>query len=243
MAHHFNKSTKPICIKKRDGEKKCRCKSKNRVVRRAYTTKNGTRVPARCIRMTSFETLKTGRKSRARTNSLKESVGTKEYYALKKVKAEGRKFPTSCPPGEILRKAYERKAYIRKDGTRVKKTVVAPGCIKDRGASGKGPKTIVIDPKDRLLSNAGYTNIKDMTKSERRSALKKLVERLEKKYNSRIAYNSVIQRLNARANLLVRTSPVDSKRFREDREYVSNLYKKYKLHQMKQKAKGKVEKK
>lgn len=241
--HHFKRSKSPKIVKKPNGEKKYKCEGKDLVLRRAYTTKKGTKVPARCIKATSFETVKTGRKSRARTSSLKESVGTKEYIALQKVKKMGKKFPTSCPRGEILRKAYERKAYIRKDGTKVKATVVAPGCIKDRGAVGKGPKAIVIDPRDRLLSSAGYTKIKDMTKEERRSVLRKLVERLEKKYNARIAYNSVIQRLNARGNLLVRTSPEDSKRFKEDRDYVSKMYKKYKLKEMKAKARGRVEKK
>ena len=241
--HEFKRSTSPKCVKKPSGDKKCKCDSKDRVLRKAYTTKKGTKVPARCVKTVSIDTLKTGRKSRARSASLKESVGTKEYMALQKVKAMGKKYPTSCPEGQILRKAYERKAYVRKDGKKVKSAVVAPSCIKDRGAAGKGPKAIIIDPKDRLLSNAGYRKIKDLTKKERQDILRKLVVRLEKKYGARIAYNSVIQRLNARGNLLVRTSPEDSKRFKEDRDFVSKMYKKHKLRELKKKASGKTNKK
>lgn len=243
VKHNFKKSTSPTCTKKPNGEKKCKCEEKSKVLRRSYTTKKGTKVPSRCIKTTSMDTLKTGKRSSSRVASLKESVGTKEYFALQKVKKSGKKYPKSCPEGEILRKAYERKAYTRKDGVKVKASVVAPGCIKDRGAEGKGPKAIVIDPKDRLLSNAGYKKVKDLTVKERHSILKGLVERLERKYGARIAYNSVIQRLNSRANLLVRTSPENSRIFKEDMNYISKMYKKHKLRQMKLKAQGKVEKK
>ena len=237
--HSFKRSTSPKCKKEKD----CKCDGKGRIIRKAYVTKKGTKVPARCIKTTSVETLKTGKKSSRRTASLKESTGTKEYMALQKVKAKGVKYPTSCPKGQILRKAYERKAYTRKDGRKVKASVVAPSCIKDRGAAGKGPKAIVIDPQDRLLSNAGYRKVKDLTVRERHDILKRLVGRLEKKYGARIAYNSVISRLNARSNLLVRTSPGDSKIFKDDREYVSKMYKKHKEREMKNKAKGIANKK
>jgi len=71
-----------------------------------------------------------------------------------------------CPKGEIL-----RKAYTRKDGTRVKAS-----CVKDRGLPGKTPKSKKVLPKlkEGLLEKYGYKLSKSFEK--RKVALRKAMK-------------------------------------------------------------------
>ena len=93
-----------------------------------------------------------------------------------------------CPRGQILRKGFTREAFTRSDGTRIKATRVKPGCIKDRGEPGKGPKTLPTPVEGSL---EGWK--KDMPRKKRHALLK----RLTKKENCR----SVIGRLTLLRNI------------------------------------------
>lgn len=76
-----------------------------------------------------------------------------------------------CPVGKIRRKAYTRKGYTKKDGTRVKAARVRSGCIPDKGAPGKGPKTL---PKPKKGSLEGWS--KDLPQKKRMAILKKITK-------------------------------------------------------------------
>jgi hypothetical protein len=120
----------------------------------------------------------------------------------------------SCKRGEILREGYKRKAYTRSDGTRVKATYVPPTCIKDKGKPGKGKKLFTLEKG--TLSKFGYSL--DKKAEVRRKALDKAVKE--------IGYLPVIRKLNAVAILQKNTNPVNSRKFRYDKDWVSKKYRK-----------------
>jgi len=102
-----------------------------------------------------------------------------------------------CAPGEILRKAYKTKK-----GTRVK-----AGCIIDRGAKGKGPKTL---PKPDAGALPGYST--KLPKEERHRLLNKLAKKT--------GCGKVVKRLNLVANLNKKTAPAAHKTMRSDMKYL-----------------------
>lgn len=62
-----------------------------------------------------------------------------------------------CAIGQIERKAYTRKSYVRKDGTIVSKSKVEATCIDDKGRAGKGPETLPKRKSNIHLTKYGYS--------------------------------------------------------------------------------------
>jgi hypothetical protein len=213
--HDFKKSKHPLC-------------PPGYILRDAYKTKTGKVVPDRCIKSTSGSNVKIEKKMMKYEKKLHKKLDEvnkkimKEYCTGEK----GCPLDHKCPAGKILREPYERKSYRKKDGTLVKGSVVLPSCITNRGAPGKGQKKIFIDPKDHLLSDFGYNNVKSLTKAQRREKLVNAIETLKKKGKTQtVAFNQIIHRLIGRANLQKKTNPDVYKIFKEDQEYISKMYK------------------
>lgn len=142
----------------------------------------------------------------------------------------GSKNSSGCPKGYTLRKGYVRKfaTAVREKGyTRVrkgkkivvhptsKKTYVEPGCIKDRGLSGKiEPGTGIGPLRSGELLKHGYQY--RLPSEARHTALKKAV----KEYGAL----STFRKLNAVAKLGVRTMPQAAKVFATDRDWIRSHY-------------------
>ena len=80
-----------------------------------------------------------------------------------------------CKKGEILRKAYYRKPYVRSDGTKVKGAYVKAVCIPDKGRPGKGPQILPPMKEKGRLKKYGYKL--DKLKKDRQAALLKAVKK------------------------------------------------------------------
>lgn len=213
--HDFKESLAPRC-------------PQGYILRDSYTTKNGTYVPARCI-------VKRGiypGKAEVVDRRIIRDVARREKRALKDIKEmceeEGCKIPTSCPKGQILRAAYKREAYTRSDGTRVHSTLVAPSCIEDRGAPGKGRKEWILRDFDHVLSQHGYEDVKNKSEIARHRALNKVLKALADKHGERQSYITAIKELVARANYQIRTNPHVSKIFKDDADWISEKYAEFK---------------
>ena len=207
MEHDFKHSVAPKC-------------PPGHILRKSYTTKTGTYVPPRCIIERSLMP-----KSKITERQINEKKNVKENIE-KLCHQEG--CPTSCPKGQILRRGYKRSAYTKEDGTFVDSTLVAPECIKNRGKPGKGPKLIKISNVDHVLSDHGYVHVKDMTESQRHSALRKIIKDLSKDYGMQITLDNLIWQLRARGTLTKTTSPESSKAFIADQRWISSLLKEWK---------------
>jgi len=213
--HSFKASKKPEC-------------PEGYIVRKAYTTKTGKLVPTRCIKKTGIFS----GKAETKAKEIRKQTKEEQKKALKKAKEmcakEGCKIPTECPPGKIMRNAYERKSYTRNNGTKVKGSVVPPSCIEDKGKKGKGKKVIILNPNDHILSDHGYENVVDLQENKRHNILKKIIKDVGKKEGEKKGYLYTIRALRARANLLKKTEPKISKIFSDDQKWVSSLYDKMK---------------
>ena len=220
--HDFRKSKTPRC-------------PEGYILRDSYTTKNGTYVPARCIKARSLS----GEKAKLRVRRQIEVENKAARDALKLAEnmcnEEGCVIPTSCPKGQILRNAYVRKPYVREDGTKVKGRVVPPSCITNRGAKGKGERKIVLDAH----IGHGYEDVIDKTENQRHRALLRAFRDLEKIEGAQNAYGTLIHQLVARANLGIRTTPKISKVFREDADWLSAKLEDWKRKQVNDKKEKK----
>jgi hypothetical protein len=108
-----------------------------------------------------------------------------------------------CPRGEII-----RRAYIKRNGTRV-----AEGCIKDRGLKGKGRRLFTL--RRGTLGKYGYRT--KLETDKRRAALRRAV------YGE--SYATVIRKLNAVAILQRNTNPKVYEKLRADMAWVQkNLH-------------------
>lgn len=121
-----------------------------------------------------------------------------------------------CPPGQIMRVGYHRKAYTKKDGTDVPATYVKSVCIKDQGKKGKGPKTL--PPLDDVIHLRDYGYSYKKTPDERHAAL-----RAASMDNGTL---KVLRRLNLIRNYQYIPSVKDV--FNNDVDYMMLLYKKVK---------------
>lgn len=119
----------------------------------------------------------------------------------------------SCSRGSIRRKSYVRRSP---SGRRSR---VKSACIVDRGLPGKGPKTLPI-PERGVLSQFGYSGVKDIPDYKRHSALKRAVDAY--------GYRKTIGHLVLIANFTRNSDPAAYAIFKNDQQYLSNLYKKYK---------------
>lgn len=211
--HQFRESKTPRC-------------PEGYILRDSYTTKNGTYVPARCIKARSLS----GEKAKFRVERQIRTINAEQRDALKMAKdmckEEGCVIPRNCPKGEILRAAYVRRPYRRENGTKVEGAIVPPSCITDRGAPGKGEKKIVLDPTNHI--GHGYENIDNKSESQRHRALMRAFRALEEVEGPRNAYGTLIKMLIARANLTHRTQPHSSKIMKDDQEWLSKKLKEWK---------------
>jgi len=218
MAHRFEKSVSPRC-------------PEGYILRDSYTTKNGTYVPARCIKKTTILPEKAKLVAEEYLNILNKEHKNATKIAKMIAREKKIKLPKDCPEGEILRTAYIRDSYTRSNGTKVKGSIVMPDCIKNRGAPGKGKRLIVIEqnlPQSHILSKHGYHNVKELSKTERHTALKHVLKSLTEKHGEHEALIEVIRQLIGRANLSIRTNPKVARIFKDDADWISEKLKKWK---------------
>jgi ribosomal protein L28 len=136
-----------------------------------------------------------------------------------------------CPKGYIMRKGYTRRFRpnvketgftVRRKGTvytvkpKANTIKVEPGCIKNRGLPGKGPREGEGIGKLRKGELIKYGYQYRLSDSLRHSALKRAIKR----YGAL----SVYRKLDAVSKLSLRTAPDASKIFGIDRNWVRNNY-------------------
>lgn len=119
----------------------------------------------------------------------------------------------SCSRGSIRRKSYVRRS---RSGRRSR---VKSACVLDRGLPGKGPKTLPI-PQRGVLSQFGYHGVKDIPDQKRHAALKRAVDAY--------GYRKTIGHLVLIANFTRNSDPAAYAIFKNDQQFLSNLYKNYK---------------
>jgi len=93
-------------------------------------------------------------------------------------------------------------------------------------ARSKGP--IKINPKVHDLSNHGYHHVVDIPTKKRHEILLKTLAFLQHKDGEKEGFRKIIEQLNAVAVLERYSDPASAKIFREDRDWVSELYKEWK---------------
>lgn len=195
--------------------------------RSAYTVKRtGRFVPPRCVRSTTIynESQKEfkERLSRRASQRIARSPAALE--------AASSPTPIKCPEGMIARKGYVRhfRSTVRREGykqTRKGKTIqvrptardiyVKPGCIVNRGKSGKGESPKLIGPlREGELVKHGYAS--ELPEKSRHEALEKAL--------SEFGSLGVFRKLNAVAKLTARTAPKTSKVFAKDRDWIRSHY-------------------
>jgi hypothetical protein len=123
-----------------------------------------------------------------------------------------------CPRGQIARASYTRKAYTKRDGTRVAASRVPESCVRDVGAPGKGlPVLPTIPPIQReMLRELGYSLADPAEK--RREVLKKAV--------AKHGINTLIWHLNYLRNISAYAE--NKAKYAEDMEFVRTLRNHYK---------------
>lgn len=146
--------------------KKC---PKGFILRKSYITKKGTKVKENCIKSTSpFK----GKRSNWQNKVILEK---KKKSNIAQTKTGG---PTLCPKGKILKKAYIRKAYTKKNGTKIAKKYVSSRCIKTNKSQKQINYIKKRDPiilKQGRLGKFGYKDLKNIGVRKRRQALKKAI--------------------------------------------------------------------
>lgn len=115
---------------------------------------------------------------------------------------------------KIIVKSHRRKAYVRKDGTRVKATHVKSHKRADLGLPGHGPKTL---PKLKKNELPGY-HVKGVKAETRRKKLRKIAK------NSAVKTRKVARSLQLHANYTKRSQPGNSRKYNADAKYMMNRY-------------------
>ena len=180
--------------------------------KRSYKKKNGTVVKESCIQ--------------------ELSVFLNENKNSPKCEGGVCKVPTACPTGKVLREGYVKKEYEKstynKNGRKistktVKAQIVPTECVTKKERK-RGKNIIQLDPRDHLLGEYNYINVRELSQRQRRLRLNRLLKHLIDTKGETRAYNYIIKALTARSTLLKRRSPVDSKIFKEDQEWISEKY-------------------
>jgi hypothetical protein len=118
------------------------------------------------------------------------------------MKTRKRTRTNKCPRGMI-----RRKAYTRKNGTRVKSS-----CIKDMGKPGKGPKLFTL--KKGGLSKYGY-HVRD-SYVKRHTSLKKALKHM--------SYATLVRKINALSILFKNTQPGLAKHAKSDVKWLQKQH-------------------
>jgi len=159
------------------------------------------------------------KKIKTEKQAIKNKVGT-FYHPTSSTYRTG-----SCPVKFELRKSYDKKSYIKKNGTVVKSTHVNEICIKNKGKPGKTISTAKILPKlknEGLLEGYGYSTHK--SSSER---LKSLIDASKKlSYRSVMARINYIRTLSKSNEKLYKIYTDDVNKMKKWREKNPDLYKK-----------------
>jgi len=183
--------------------------SKGKIMRQGYKTSTGKRVSKSCITAQSS----TGRKS---SEDVKKYVQAREKIQKQASKKFSKETPKSCPKGYILREGYKRESYKshskKGEPIKIKESWTKPECIKSQtGKSEKGKKLITIIEKD-VLGKYGYDDVKLLSPSERRRALRKAIKEIKPL--------SVYRRLVALSTLNKGKDKPLSKILKEDSEWI-----------------------
>ena len=162
--------------KKNSSKKNSKKCLKGMILRDAYTTKKGSKVPASCITAQSDSGKKTSLK-------LKKYLQKKAKMHREAMKRFSKEIPKKCSKGEILREGFKKNSYKSHSKTgrniKVSGSWTKPACIKSvTGKSKKGSKLITIMDKD-VLGKYGYSNIKSLSKTERHSALRDALKKIK----------------------------------------------------------------
>jgi hypothetical protein len=169
------------------------------------------------MRKAYTRTTSTGKKVYVKAGLIKSvsTSGKKRTDINKKILAKkSRARRATGLPCKSVRLGYTRKAYAKKSGAVVKKSVVAPICLKSRK-----PRKNPIGPLAKGdLTKFGYKDVKSMTKEKRHRSLTKAIRAH--------GYLPIIKKLNAIAVLSKNRDKVGSALFKEDQQWLSGLYKK-----------------
>lgn len=192
---------------------------KGMIKRKGYTANRRgkqVKVAASCIRATS-------------ASGLKRSPIDKAYLAQRAAiheKLEKKYGSKKCPPGQIERSgftkgSYERRGYYRKNGTyvhpaHVSKAEVAPVCVRDIGAPGKGFKIPVVLEKG-VLKRVGYADVKNLTVQQRHNALSRAYNELQNPL-------SLFRKLVVVSTMNKNKDPDLAKIFKTDANWVKDQY-------------------
>jgi hypothetical protein len=116
-----------------------------------------------------------------------------------------------CKKGEIARTGFVKTS-------KGKKIEVASTCIKDRGSSGKGIARFHL--RKGTLSRFGYHNVLNLTKEERRKALRKAISRLKplSVFRKLIAVRTLNKKVNPK---LARLLSDDAKWIQQTKQYLN----------------------
>jgi len=131
----------------------------------------------------------------------------------------------NCKRNQILRRGYTRREYYRKKGkktTKVRSSIIAPGCITKRS---RKQNLIILNNDDHFLSEYGYHNVENTPMDERHIALHKLIEHFIPIKGKHATYNYIIKALNARYILSRNTNPKVARIFKRDQRVISREYK------------------
>ena len=200
------------------------------ILRKSYSRKSKSgkkiHIKSSCIKATGSH----GSKTPSIRKSIVRSILSKQKKASSKTKASS---PKSCPKGYILRSAYirspyKRSSYSRSSGSRispssVKGTIVPAKCIKSRGHDDKPGlfdkegKRIYIVLEKGSLSKHGYTNVDNLSSSQRQKALDSAIKELDGNWLSifrKINYLAVLNKYNPKLHKI----------FIADRDYIKSKY-------------------
>ena len=191
--------------------------------RKGYTSRRGKHVEPRCVKSTTiYEQSSANFQASETAKARRKLKGVTTRLGLTK----------KCQPGYILRAPYKRKysSTIKKEGYNAKrgnKTVrvfpsatsvlVKAACIKNRGLSGKGPRSGtkgIGSLRKGELAKYGY-RAKE-SREKRHAALKNAIE----------VYGAlgVFRKLDAVAKYTIRTAPEAHTVFKADRDWVRSHY-------------------
>ena len=115
-----------------------------------------------------------------------------------------------CGKGEIIREGYDRKAYSKKSGSKVSAASVPPTCIQSRTGKPHGKLLFVLEKG--ALSNYGYEHVHNLSKDERRKALKRALKYIQPL--------SLMRRVNALYVLNKDQNPSLAKIFHGDAKWI-----------------------
>lgn len=177
---------------------------KGQIKRKSYKKKSGTTVSAKCIKATSQSGEKrTDVDKRILKEKAKVHMQMREKYGSKK-----------CKTGEVMREGYRRKSRSKTGSQprnhQSRNIEVKPTCIKSKTGKPHGEQLFVLE-KD-ILKKYGYHNVKDLSKVQRHTALKKALKKIKPL--------SLMRRLNALAVLNKDQNPRLSKIFKSDSEWI-----------------------